>query len=119
MTETIQALRDAYVSAVIANANAIDRGDSKSANQAYALANEAVSQLRSLGSSGTGVILSLLEHPLARVRASAAVQLLQSHPSESIRVLEEVARLPGTEGLGAELTIREWKRTSQKANEQS
>lgn len=66
--------------------------------------------MRDLGPVGETAFRAMLNHENARVRAAVAVDLLATMPEEAIRVLEEIARLPGTAGLGAELTLADWRR---------
>lgn len=99
-----------YVAAVIVNANAIDEGNSRAANKAYRRTTVARERMSGLGAVGETAFRALLNHENARVRAAVAVELLATMPEKAVPVLEEIARLPGTAGLGAELTLADWRR---------
>lgn len=98
-----------FIDAAIRQGDSTELGDSKAANAAFDRKTAARRALGSCTDRGATVFRSLLGHPHANVRLSAATSLLPLDEEKATAALESIAQLPGFVGFNAEIVLEEWR----------
>ena len=93
---------------VVAQGEAIWRGDAKTGNGHARRYIAAWMKLVSAGDAGRDAMVPLLAHPHPEVRSMAAAFLLRYRHREARAVLEEVARGRGLAAFGAGECLKRW-----------
>lgn len=105
----IAQLVEAYVAAALVHGSASAVGDYKTANPSAKELIVIYQELRARGAEAQSSLLPLLEHDDPNVRLSAAAHALEFAADQGEPVLEELVGLQTTVGLGAQMTLREWR----------
>lgn len=104
----LEDLVEQFARHVVAQNEAILRGDSKAGNQHARKYGAAVDQLLAQGNSGRDALAVLLAHERMDVRVMAAAHLLRYRTAEAKAVLEEAAQGQGLIPFGAQQTLKRW-----------
>lgn len=100
-----------YSIAAAAHGAAKESGSYKKANKQHDIIAGIYRELRARGLEAQLALLDLLDDPNPSVRGWAAAHALEFAPARGELVLRELARrMPGLIGLGAEMTLREWRK---------
>jgi hypothetical protein len=94
---------------VVAQTDAIWRGDAKTGNRHARKYAAAFDKLRAHGDVGRDALAILLKHPRMDVRVMAAAHLLRHRTAEAKAVLEEAAKGEGMIPFGAQQALKRWK----------
>ena len=97
-----------YVDAIIANRQALDNADPKTANKHYRVLVKSLHQLEAV-SKRRKALLSLLSHDIPDVRGVAAAHLIDIEPERAVHVLEELAKSGGVAGFEANMVLKLWR----------
>ncbi|WNG29907.1 DUF2019 domain-containing protein [Cystobacter fuscus] len=108
MVKDLKKLVDEFAENVVAQTEAIKRGDAKTGNKHANRYTAALKKLRSEGDSGRDALAVLLEHPRPDVRVKAAAFLLRYRTAEAKAVLEAAASGDGVAAIGALMTLKHW-----------
>ncbi len=100
-----------FVEKVRQRTDALEQGDSDTANALEDDIEKAYLNIRARGRSGQEWLLPLLEDLDLNVRAAAAAYVLDFEPDRALPVLEEIAAIPQGRfaGTDAELTLDVWR----------
>ena len=93
---------------VVAQTDAIMRGDAKTGNKHAKRYIKALQALRGLGDAGRDALVPLMQHPRKDVCVTAAAFLLRHKHDEARRVLEEIATGRGLAAFEANETLKRW-----------
>lgn len=93
---------------VVAQTDAIMRGDATTGNKHAKRYIKAFEALRRLGDSGRDALVPLLQHPREDVCVTAAAYLLRHRHAEARRVLEDIARKQGLHAFEASQALKRW-----------
>lgn len=96
-----QEIVEAFVAAVTAQTEAIEKGDSQAANKHGTAYVSAFGELRQRGQAGRDALATLLTHDRAEVRVMAASFLLRHSGQQARAVLEAEAKGKGLAAFGA------------------
>jgi hypothetical protein len=97
-----------YIAAARDHGLATDEGDDLLANRSH---DDLHAALRDLIEQGERrILIDLLAHEDASVRAWAATHVLPIAEARAIEVLEELTKLPGIIGFEAEMVLKEWRK---------
>lgn len=105
----IAELVQAYMEAAVDHGRASAEGDYRTANPRAKALIAIYQELRVRGGGAQEALLALLGHDDPNVRLSAAAHALAFAPDRGEPVLEALMAFPGTVGLGAQMTLREWR----------
>ncbi len=108
MVKSLEELVDELAENVMAQSEAIMRGDAKAGNKHANRYIAALMKLRSAGDAGRDALAVLLKHPRADVRVMAAAFLLRYRTAEAKAVLEAAANGNGLSSIGAMMTLKRW-----------
>lgn len=108
MVKDLDKLVKRFADAVIAQTEAIMKGDAKASNRAANRYIRAWEQLRAHGDEGREALMRLLRYVRPDVRAMAAAYLLRYRTQEAKDVLREVARGRGLAAFGAQQALQRW-----------
>jgi hypothetical protein len=98
-----------FADSVMAQKDAIRRGDVKAGNRHHDRGTHAWNELRARGDEGRDALATLLTDDRPDVRAMAAACLLKHRTREAKRVLKEVAKGEGLAAFGASQALQRWK----------
>ncbi len=104
----IEKLVQQFADGVIAQTDAIGRGDSKCGNEHAQRYIRAFAALQSLGDRGRDALVPLMREGRADVRGMAAAFLLRYRTSEARAVLQELASGKGFAAFGASEALERW-----------
>ncbi|NPC75314.1 DUF2019 domain-containing protein [Corallococcus exiguus] len=104
----IKALVEQFAHHVVAQNEALFRGDSRSGNKHARKYITAVGKLQAMGDTGRDALCALLKHERMDVRVMAAAFLLRYRTEEAMSVLEEAAKGKGLVPFGAQQTLQRW-----------
>jgi hypothetical protein len=93
---------------VVAQNEALFRGDPRAGNKHARKYGAAFSKLLTHGDAGREALCVLLKHERMDVRVMAAVHLLRYRTDEAKAVLEEAAKGTGLVPFGAQQTLQRW-----------
>ena len=96
--------REKYIAAAIAYGQAMDDGDSETANSKYDEVIEAFRDIEAAGKTQSA-LLDLLDHSSPHVRGWAATHLLSHQPRRASTVILEISKLGGIVGLDAKMVL--------------
>lgn len=99
-----------YIAAAKQHALASEQGDHRRANKQFDVLNAIYAELKPRGSVQQELLLNLLDDESEAVRVWAAFHALDFSPADGERVLEDLSKGSGLEGLSAQLTLREWRK---------
>jgi len=108
VVRSLEELVDEFAANVMAQSEAIMRGDAKTGNKHANRYIAALMKLRSAGDAGRDALAVLLKHPRADVRVKVAAFLLRYRTAEAKAVLEAAANGNGLSSLGATMTLKRW-----------
>ena len=108
----IRVLVNEFAENVVAQHDAVLRGDSKSGNKYAVKYVHSFNILKSYGNEGRDALASLFSDPRAEVRVMAAAFLLRHCEEKALGVLESEAQNDGIVAFGAAQTLRRWKEGS-------
>jgi hypothetical protein len=97
--KTLEDLTAEFAANVVAQSEALREGNAGNRYAKKYIA--AFAELRASGDEDRSALLPLLDHPRPDVRSTAAAFLLRYNTPAAMRVLREVARLPGFQGFAA------------------
>ncbi len=103
-------LVSAFATNVIAQSDAIWRGDSRTGNRHAKRYIAAARALLSLGTTGLDAFARLLHHDRPDVRVSAASYLLATRTAEALATLRPLAGSTGLVALEARMTLERYDR---------
>ena len=116
MSAEVERARAKFSEATKAHGQALENGDHKAANRAYALTHKAARVLQQSADHGEAVFLEMLKGDCHSTRKTAALFLLNLREREAIEALEEVARRGGPlVSFDAEMILSEWRNGSLQA----
>lgn len=104
---TIEQALSLFEQLSIKRGNALNKGNSKTANYCYDKIKKVVSFLKE--NEELPKLSAFYNHSNPQVRLTAAAYLLPIFEKESLNVLKEVSKEENIIGLCAEMTIQEWK----------
>lgn len=107
MTELDRLVRD-FAKGIVAQRNALARGDARAGNRAANKYIRAWKSIRACGDEGRDALAVLLQDQCPDIRAMAAACLLRYRTDEATRVLEEVGTGTGLAAFGASEALRRW-----------
>jgi hypothetical protein len=99
---------DVFVESSIEHGNAMESGDYRRANKAYASIIKSMKILKEGGK--TDEFLKTLNHESPSVRLSSACALLSAYQTEALRALGDLANESGIVSFDAKMTIQEWEK---------
>ncbi|CAM3286190.1 DUF2019 domain-containing protein [Corallococcus sp. ZKHCc1 1396] len=102
------ALVNQFAENVVAQTDAVWRGDTKAANRHARKYINAFDKLRALGDEGRQSLTVLFEHPRMDVRVMAAAYLLRYRTKDAIAVLNDAARGEGFVPFKATQALKRW-----------
>ena len=105
---TLEELVEQFAENVVAQTDAIWRGDAKTGNKHADRYIAAFRKLRAHGDAGRDALAVLLTHPNLDVRTMAAAFLLRHRTVQAKAVLEEAARGQGLIAFEAGETLKHW-----------
>jgi hypothetical protein len=105
---TLKELVAEFASGVVAQTDAIWRGDARSGNRHAERSITAWKMLRAQGDAGRDALAALLTDPSMDIRTAAAAFLLRYRHAESRAVLEEAAKGKGLIPFEAQQTLERW-----------
>ncbi len=110
----LEELVEAFASDVAAQTDAMERGRPGTGNRHARRYSAAFEKLRAQGDAGMSAFASLLTHPRADVRTSAASYLLAHghHAKQAQAVLEELSQGEDLNAFGAAQALKRWKEKS-------
>lgn len=106
--EELEKLVEQFAFNVVAQTDAIWRGDAKTGNKHARKYLAALEKLRAHGDAGREALAVLLKHPRPDVRVEAAAHLLRYRTKEAKAVLEAAAKAGGMVAIGAIMTLKYW-----------
>jgi hypothetical protein len=98
----------AFAENVIAQVEALQRGDARTGNKHAKLYIRAFQSLRSLGDEGRDALVPLLSEDRDEVRAMTAAFLLRHRHEEARKVLELLSRSNSRAAFSASETLKRW-----------
>ncbi|NVJ25295.1 DUF2019 domain-containing protein [Myxococcus sp. AM011] len=104
----LEDLVEQFAQNVIAQNEAIFRGDAKTGNKHARKYGDAVDKLLAQGNAGRDALAVLLKHERMDVRVMAAAHLLRYRTVEAKAVLEEAAKGQGLIPFGAQQALKRW-----------
>lgn len=104
----IEKLVKEFAENVVAQTDAIRRGDAKTGNKHAKRYIRAVEALRALGDQGRDALVPLMHEGSDDVRSMAAAFLLRHRHNEARRVLEDLARGEGLVAFEASEALKRW-----------
>src|SRR4051812_13335482 len=104
----VEELVEQFAFNVVAQTDAIWRGDAKTGNKHARKYGAAFDKLRAQGDAGRDALAILLKHPRMDVRVMAAAHLLRHRTAEAEAVLEEAAKGEGMIPFGAQQALKRW-----------
>jgi predicted ArsR family transcriptional regulator len=107
MTRTEKLVRE-FAENVVAQTDAIRRGDPRTGNKYAKRYIRAFQALRALGDQGRDALVPLMLEGRDDVRGMAAAFLLRHRLSEAHRVLQDLARGEGFVAFSAAETLKRW-----------
>lgn len=107
---TLEQLVEEFAKNVVAQNDAIFKGDPSTANEYADRSIAAFEALKEQGDSGRDALAVLLRHPDANVRCNAASCLLRHRTAEAQAVLEELAQGDGMVAFEARQSLANWKK---------
>lgn len=111
MKDRAVSLVQEFVESLISQADAVHSGTTRQAKYYGDKSHRVANRLISMGEEGIRQFATLLEHPLRKIKVTAAVYLLDSIPDEALAALREVADSGNDfHAQCAQLRIREWER---------
>ncbi|AFE05626.1 hypothetical protein COCOR_04094 [Corallococcus coralloides DSM 2259] len=105
---TLEDLVEQFAQNVVAQNEAIFRGDAKTGNKHARKYGAAVDRLFAHGNAGRDALTVLLKHERMDVRVMAAAHLLRYRTVEAKAVLEEAAKGQGLVPFGAQQALKRW-----------
>lgn len=99
-----------YRQAAVKHGEATAAGNHRLANKQHDIVERCYSELKKLGAEGRERLVALTEDHNPWVRAWAAVHCLTYREDVAIRVLEELASVPGLIGFSSQMTLSEWRK---------
>ena len=108
MVMDLKKLVGEFADNVVAQSEAIKRGDAKTGNKHANRYVAALKKLRSAGDAGRDALAVLLQHHRPDVRVKAAAFLLRYRTAEAKAVLESAASGNGVAAIGAIMTLKHW-----------
>ncbi|MFP2897852.1 DUF2019 domain-containing protein [Corallococcus sp. 4LFB] len=104
----LQDLVEQFAENVVAQNEAIFRGDARTGNKHARKYGAAVDKLLAHGNAGRDALCVLLKHERMDVRVMAAAHLLRYRTAEAKAVLEEAAKGQGLVPFGAQQALKRW-----------
>lgn len=108
MVRDLKKLVEEFAENVVAQTEAIKRGDAKTGNKHANRYISALKKIRSEGDAGRDALAVLLHHPRPDVRVKAAAFLLRYRTAEAMAVLKAAASGDGVAAIGAIMTLKHW-----------
>lgn len=96
-----------YIDAAIAHGEAMENGDSVTANIQYDIVVAVFDELEAAGETKAALV-GLLDHANPHVMGWAAMHLLRYEPERASEVLRTIARIGGAMGIDAKMVLDEW-----------
>lgn len=109
---TNKTLLSHYTRAAAEHGKATRAGDYETANRQYEIIAGVCRALRTRGPDAQQELLTLLDDDDADVRLWAATHALEFAPIQGESVLEEIGRSGGTAAFSAEMTLKEWRKST-------
>ncbi len=105
---SFEELVEQFAENVVAQTDAIWRGDARTGNKHARTYGAAVDKLFTHGDAGRDALAVLLKHPRMDVRVMAAAHLLRHRTAEAKAVLEEAAKGEGLVPFEAGQALKRW-----------